>query len=144
MLEIRKYTFVSVGLYYLISDEFEDRQEVSLRGYIIKTKQGNMLKNFCMSRNSTQQKHGKKPFVVESNGLSNLILHLHFVSIHQVYENGEFYILSQSFITAALIWGLTLDIIPPQSCYIVSFPQGKHTKSPDRNKCISKLNYFTY
>lgn len=60
MLEIMKYTFVCVGLYYLISDEFEDGQEVSLRGYIIKTKQGDMLKNFCKLRSSPQQKHGKK------------------------------------------------------------------------------------
>lgn len=128
MLEIRKYTFVCVGLYYLISDEFEDGQEVSFRGYIIKTKQGGMLKNFCMLRSNPQQKHGKKAGLCtlswKANGLSNLVLHLHFVSIHHVYENGEFYILSQSFITAALIWGLTLDLIPPQSCYIVSFPTG--------------------
>lgn len=60
MLEIRKYTFVCVGLYYLISDEFEDGQEVSFGGYIIKTKQGDVWKYFCILRSSPQRKHEKK------------------------------------------------------------------------------------
>lgn len=60
MLAIRKHTFVCVGSYYLISDEFEDGQEVSLGGYIIKTKQGDVLKIFCMLRSIPQWKHGKK------------------------------------------------------------------------------------
>lgn len=94
MLKIRKHTFVCVEPYYLISDEFEDGQEVSLGGYIITTKQGDVLKNFCMLRSIPQWKHGKKSrivhFVVGTNRLSSLFLQLHFVSIHHVYENGKF------------------------------------------------------